>query len=194
MVPRWTQGERPGKPRCLGRAGRDCPRWAMSVEPAASRRGRKVVRGHGSDPRVVAAGPLPSRLGRGRRTVRRRRVRHHDASQRSADDGGPTRGRAVGATFALIVHPVPSLLAVSVVLGGGYGWLWWVLGGLTLMPLRLGMGLFVFNADAWRSLAGHLAYGLVLGAVFHLVRPAATPRHASAHRAAGLPAGGRWSG
>lgn len=95
----------------------------------------------------------------------------------------------VGTTFALIVHPVPRILAVSVLLGGGYGWLWWVLGGLTLMPLRLGMGLFVFNADAWRSLAGHLAYGLVLGAVFHLVRPTPQPRHASAGRAAGLRAG-----
>jgi hypothetical protein len=75
----------------------------------------------------------------------------------------------VGVTFALIGGAAPKVLAVSVLLGGAYGWLWWVLGGLTLMPLRLGTGLFVFNADAWRSLAGHLAYGVVLGAVAHMV-------------------------
>jgi hypothetical protein len=90
----------------------------------------------------------------------------------------------VGVTFALVVGPAARFPAVAVLLGGAYGWLWWVLGGLTLMPLRLGMGLFVFNADAWRSLVGHLAYGLVLGGVYYLVPPVGHPTQVSADRAA----------
>jgi hypothetical protein len=78
----------------------------------------------------------------------------------------------VGITFAVLMGEASRVLAVSVVFGAVYGWLWWVLGGLTLMPLRLSMGLFVFNADAWKSLAGHVAYGLVLGTTYGLVNPA----------------------
>lgn len=78
----------------------------------------------------------------------------------------------VGITFGLLAGDAPWPVAWSIAFGTAYGWLWWVLGGLTLMPLRLGTGLFVFNADAWKSLAGHLAYGLVLGAAYGAVRPA----------------------
>ena len=53
-----------------------------------------------------------------------------------------------------------------------YGAIWWVLGGLTLMPLRLGSGLFVINTTAWQSLAGHLIYGLILGIAYVLFMPA----------------------
>jgi hypothetical protein len=78
----------------------------------------------------------------------------------------------VGATFALIFGAMAEALAASVVLGTIYGAIWWVLGGLTLMPLRLGLGLFVFNTTAWQSLAGHLIYGLILGIAYVLVIPA----------------------
>lgn len=44
-----------------------------------------------------------------------------------------------------------------------------MLGGLTLMPLQLGLGLFVLDTAAWQSLAGHLAYGLPLGVIYALV-------------------------
>lgn len=50
-------------------------------------------------------------------------------------------------------------------LGMAYGLLWWVLGGLLLMPLMLGMPVFILNAAAWMSLMGHLVYGLILGLV-----------------------------
>jgi hypothetical protein len=51
--------------------------------------------------------------------------------------------------------------------------LWWVLGALLIMPAWLGMTEMVFkvNTTAWRSLAGHLAYGLLLGLVYALARP-----------------------
>jgi hypothetical protein len=51
------------------------------------------------------------------------------------------------------------------------------LGGLTLMPLRLGTGLFVLNADAWKSLAGHLAFGFVLGTSYAFVNPTRPGAH-----------------
>ena len=75
----------------------------------------------------------------------------------------------VGITFGLLFGPAARAPALTVVLGTVYGWIWWVLGGLTLMPLRLGQGLFVFNADAFKSLVGHLAYGLTAGAAFALL-------------------------
>jgi hypothetical protein len=51
--------------------------------------------------------------------------------------------------------------------------LWWVLGALLIMPAWLGMNEMIFqlNTTAWRSLAGHLSYGLLLGLVYALVGP-----------------------
>jgi uncharacterized membrane protein YagU involved in acid resistance len=64
------------------------------------------------------------------------------------------------------------------VLGWGalYGTAWWVLGGLVLMPILLGMPAFAplamapMRPVAMGSLFGHLIYGLVLGAVFFRLR------------------------
>jgi hypothetical protein len=56
--------------------------------------------------------------------------------------------------------------------GAGYGLAWWILGGLVLMPLFLGMPPFAplmmppMRMVAMGSLVGHLAYGLILGGVF----------------------------
>lgn len=62
--------------------------------------------------------------------------------------------------------------------GSGLGWgavhglIWWVLGGLVLMPVFLGMPAFsplampMMRPVAMGSLMGHLIYGLVLGGVF----------------------------
>jgi hypothetical protein len=91
----------------------------------------------------------------------------------------------VGATFAIIFGVMAEVLAAATVLGLLYGAVWWVLGGLTLMPLRLGGGLFVFNTAAWQSLAGHLFYGLVLGIAYVLFMPlhARPSQPAPQHRA-----------
>jgi hypothetical protein len=92
----------------------------------------------------------------------------------------------VGITFGLLFGAAAGAPVLSIVLATAYGWVWWVLGGLTLMPLRLGMGLFVFNADAFKSLAGHLVYGLTAGVVFSWLgaHRATAPAHA---RRAGPP-------
>ncbi len=55
--------------------------------------------------------------------------------------------------------------------GGAYGFVWWVLGPLLLMPTMLGMGpMFAeaFSQMNLMSLVGHLAYGVVVGLVFAL--------------------------
>jgi hypothetical protein len=75
----------------------------------------------------------------------------------------------IGTTFGLLFGGKANRVGASVVLGMGYGALWWVLGPLVLMPARLGMDLFMVNAMALQSLMGHLLYGLVLGLVFPLV-------------------------
>lgn len=83
--------------------------------------------------------------------------------------------------LGLGVHLVNSVvigLGLTVVLGGmltgygrgaaiglAYGVFWWVLGALILMPLMLGMPLFVVDTMALFSLMGHLVYGLILGLI-----------------------------
>jgi hypothetical protein len=56
--------------------------------------------------------------------------------------------------------------------GAGYGVIWWVLGGLILMPMFLGMPPFaplqvpMMRPMAFASLLGHAMFGVILGAVF----------------------------
>ncbi len=50
-------------------------------------------------------------------------------------------------------------------MGLAYGVVWWVLGALIAMPLRLGMPAFEVNTMAWQSLMGHMIFGIILGAV-----------------------------
>lgn len=63
--------------------------------------------------------------------------------------------------------------------GAAYGFTWWIVGGLILMPVLLGMAAFApltmpsMRGVAMGSLFGHLIYGLVLGGVFAAMhRPA----------------------
>ena len=56
--------------------------------------------------------------------------------------------------------------------GAAYGFVWWILGGLILMPILLGMPAFAplmmppMRMVAMGSLIGHLIYGLILGGAF----------------------------
>ena len=78
-----------------------------------------------------------------------------------------------GAIFAVLFGRWAATLVSAAGIGLAYGVLWWVLGALLIMPAWLGMTEMVFkvNTTAWRSLAGHLSYGLLLGLVYALVRP-----------------------
>ena len=56
--------------------------------------------------------------------------------------------------------------------GLAYGFTWWILGPLTLMPFLMGMGLGVnWNVtaagQALPSLVGHLIFGAILGVTYH---------------------------
>ncbi len=53
----------------------------------------------------------------------------------------------------------------GVVVGIGYGVIWWVLGPLLVMPMMFGMHPFSFDASTLPSLMGHMIYGLILGLV-----------------------------
>ena len=79
----------------------------------------------------------------------------------------------IGGSFAV-------LLDVSGQRGGvgsglAYGFAWWILGPLTLMPFFMGMGLGVnWNiaamGQAMPSLMGHLIFGGILGATYAWLR------------------------
>ena len=74
--------------------------------------------------------------------------------------------------------------------GAAYGVLWWVLGGLILMPIFLGMPAFgplqmpMMRPVAFASLMGHVMFGIILGTAFVPLRgtvphaPLGTTRHA----------------
>jgi hypothetical protein len=78
----------------------------------------------------------------------------------------------IGALFGWLlgdrVHGYGSALGWGAV----YGFAWWVLGGLVLMPVLLGMPAFApltmppMRMVALGSLIGHLVYGSILGAAF----------------------------
>lgn len=89
----------------------------------------------------------------------------------------------IGAFFGLIFGGLIRTYRAGLGWGAFYGLIWWVLGGLTLMPLLLGMPAFAplrmpeMRSVAVGSLMGHLIYGLILGAVYvaltrALTRPA----------------------
>jgi hypothetical protein len=77
----------------------------------------------------------------------------------------------IGATYAVLFARWATRLVPAALIGLGYGVVWWVLGALLIMPAKLGMQVFMFNITAWRSLLGHLVYGLVLGIGYALLRP-----------------------
>ena len=74
--------------------------------------------------------------------------------------------------------------------GALYGFGWWILGGLILMPLLLGMPIFAplrmapMRPVAMGSLTGHLIFGLVLGIAFAWLRRRAVDRGLARARSA----------
>jgi len=80
----------------------------------------------------------------------------------------------IGGSFAVVLGWLALGRASSVIFGGLYGMVWWVLGPLTLMPLMMGMGLGVnWNLTAagemLPSLMGHTVFGLALGFGYDLL-------------------------
>jgi hypothetical protein len=79
----------------------------------------------------------------------------------------------LGALFAFLWrHQRPGSLLIA---GAAYGVIWWVLGALLLMPLRLGMPEFEINTTTLLSLMGHLLFGLVTAGTLWAVRRKTQP-------------------
>lgn len=78
----------------------------------------------------------------------------------------------VGASYGLLFRRQTHDPASALGWGTAYGFLWWVLGGLTLLPILLG-GDPQWTATAagrtFPSLIGHLGYGAALGLLFYLL-------------------------
>lgn len=88
---------------------------------------------------------------------------------------------AIGWLVHLVISVAAGLLFVWLLgdlatsYGGGagygvlYGFVWWILGPLLIMPVLLGMGPQfgnMFAIDNLMSLAGHLVFGLLLGLTY----------------------------
>jgi hypothetical protein len=84
----------------------------------------------------------------------------------------------VGASYGLLFRGRSFDLGSALGWGVCYGFFWWVLGALTLMPVLLG-GSPSWTAEAaaglTASLVGHLAYGASLGIIFHLMEARYSP-------------------
>ena len=77
----------------------------------------------------------------------------------------------IGGIFGWLLGGRVGSYAQSLLWGGVYGFAWWILGGLVLMPVLLGMPIFAPLAGAMLpvalgSLVGHIMYGLILGLAF----------------------------
>jgi hypothetical protein len=78
----------------------------------------------------------------------------------------------IGAIFGWLVGGRVHGYAAAMGWGAVYGFVWWIVGGLVLMPVLLGMSPFAplmmppMRMVAMGSLVGHLIYGLVLGGTF----------------------------
>ncbi len=87
---------------------------------------------------------------------------------------------AIGGSFAVLLDASGQRGGVGS--GLAYGFAWWILGPLTLMPFFMGMGLGVnWNVaaigEAMPSLVGHLIFGAVLGVTYRWLRESSGVAH-----------------
>jgi len=78
----------------------------------------------------------------------------------------------IGAGFGLLWGHKSLERGTGITLGLVYGFIWWFLGPLIIMPIWLGMGIQLSAAGmqmALPSLWGHLVYGFILGLVYSMM-------------------------
>ena len=78
----------------------------------------------------------------------------------------------IGAGFGVLLGATAHRMKPALGAGMAYGFAWWLLGPLTLMPLFMGMGLGAnwstgAMAQAMPSLMGHVLFGAVVGFTYH---------------------------
>jgi hypothetical protein len=82
----------------------------------------------------------------------------------------------IGGIFGWLLGGRSKQLSVGIGWGAAYGFAWWILGALILMPLFLGMPPFAplqmadMRPVAMGSLMGHLLYGIILGGGFPMLK------------------------
>lgn len=84
----------------------------------------------------------------------------------------------IGVSYAVMFRGRSFDTASGIGWGVSYGFLWWVLGDLTLLPLLDGQPLqwsATSIAAGFPSLVGHLAYGATLGVVYHRLEERTNP-------------------
>jgi hypothetical protein len=84
----------------------------------------------------------------------------------------------IGVSYAALFRRRSFDTASAIGWGVCYGFTWWVLGGLTLLPLLAGAAPQWSAAGivaAFPSLVGHLAYGAALGVVYHRLEDRTNP-------------------
>lgn len=83
-----------------------------------------------------------------------------------------------GAIFVLLFSRWLSQRGLAMGLGLLYGVAWWVVGALLIMPAWLGMNDMIFEVgeNQWWSLVGHVIYGLLLVAIYTILRPMLSKR------------------
>ncbi|MEP7147284.1 MAG: hypothetical protein ABI857_00170 [Acidobacteriota bacterium] len=78
----------------------------------------------------------------------------------------------IGAIFGGALGGRAGSYGSGIGLGAVYGFVWWILGGLILMPMMLGMPMFAplmmapMRMIAMASLVGHLIFGVILGGAY----------------------------
>lgn len=78
----------------------------------------------------------------------------------------------IGAGFGLVLGRFVTHWMTALGLGAAYGFVWWILGPLLLMPTLMGMGPqfgMAFSGDMLVSLVGHLVFGVIAGAAFKAI-------------------------
>lgn len=96
--------------------------------------------------------------------------------------GSPTAGAGwlyhlfnsavIGAIFGWLLGDRVHGYGAALGWGAAYGLAWWIIGGLILMPVLLGMSAFAplmmppMRMVAMGSLVGHLIFGLIVGVAF----------------------------
>jgi hypothetical protein len=81
----------------------------------------------------------------------------------------------IGGLFGWLLGARAHSSAPALAWGAAYGFVWWILGGLILMPVLLGMPAFAplmmepMRMVAFGSLVGHVIYGVILGGGFAML-------------------------
>ena len=78
----------------------------------------------------------------------------------------------IGGGFGLVLGSLATTLGQGALWGLIYGFVWWILGPLLIMPTMMGMGPqfgMALTPPMMMSLVGHLIYGVLTGLAYPLI-------------------------